>query len=104
MIWNAAAFRMINEARRHAPQNQHGAPCVNALLHALLDRCFFESQMLAVRRQLDDDGLRGKRGVFSLRSLLDDLSEHRAILTRKNFFASVRSVMDIDAAIAWEKA
>jgi hypothetical protein len=104
MIWNAAAFRMINEARRHAPQNQHGAPCVNALLHALLDRCFFESQMLAVRRQLDDDGLRGKRGVFSLRSLLDDLSEHRAILTRKNFFASARSVMDIDAAIAWEKA
>jgi len=104
MIWNAAAFRVINEARRYAPQNERGEPRINGLLHVLLDRCFFESQMLAVRRQLDADGLQGKRGVFSLRSLLDDMSTHRALLTREHFFASAKKVMDIAAAVAHEKA
>ncbi len=104
MIWNAAAFRVINEARRHAPKTDRGESRISGLLHVLLDRCFFESQMLAVRRQLDADGLQGKRGVFSLRSLIDDMSTHRALFTRENFFASAKRVMDIAAAAAHEEA
>lgn len=79
----------INEARRYAPRDPNGAVEGFGLLHGLLNRCFATSQMVAVRRFCDrypiDDK---KRGVWSLRSLLVDLTEHAPLLTRQAIFAA----------------
>lgn len=100
MIWDAASFRVIDGAQRLATRAQADQPMVNPLWRTLLDRCFFESQALAVRRQLDQSGLNGRRGVFSLRSLINDMRipEHRRLLTRRNLFAIAGIDMDLEQA------
>src|SRR5260370_8887700 len=52
LLWNVAAFRIVNEARRqkYRPRSRYGQLEVNGLLHGLLNDCFYESQLLAVRR------------------------------------------------------
>ena len=89
MVWNAAVFKIINEARRIAPADAKGQIEINGMLHHFLDRCFFDSQFLAVRRLTDtaytlEDS---KRGIFSLTALLVDMKANISLMTRANFFA-----------------
>lgn len=89
MVWNAAAFRMVNEARRIAPPAEEGGVQVNGMMHRLLDDSFFEGQMLAIRRLTDTYPIEGDRrghDVFSLTSLLDDMRKHAHLMTRVNIF------------------
>lgn len=99
MIWNAATFRVINEARRIAPPAVEGGVQLNGLMHELIDEGFFEGQELAIRRLTDnypltDDG-RG-RDVWSLTSLLDDMQKHAPLMTRANIFAAESLEYDFD--------
>jgi hypothetical protein len=89
MTWDAAAFRVVNEARRLAPRDPDGGRQLNGLMHSLLDRAFFASHMAAVRRLTDDRyPLNGKKGVYSLPALLKDMRKHRELLTREAIFAA----------------
>lgn len=88
MTWDAAAFRVVNEARRLAPPAPDGGVQVNGLVHSLLDRGFFISQMVAIRRLMDTYEIEGKRGVHSLTGLLDDMRAHRELFTREAVFAA----------------
>lgn len=89
MTWDAAAFRVVNEARRLAPRDPDGGVQLNGLMHSLLDRAFFASHMAAVRRLTDDRyPLNGKKGVYSLPALLKDMRKHRELLTREAIFAA----------------
>lgn len=97
MIWNAAAFRVVNEARRLAPKEDDGALQANGLMHQLLDHCFFESQLIAVRRLLDGEKMAGDHGVYSLRSLIRDMRKNRHLLTRGNMFAAASLPTDLNA-------
>ncbi len=86
MAWDAACFRVVNEARRLAPDDPEGGVQLNGLMHSLLDRSFFISQMAAVRRLMDGYSLDGARGVYSLTGLLEDLRKHHHLLTRQAIF------------------
>jgi len=89
MTWDAAAFRVVNEARRLAPRDPDGGVKLNGLMHSLLTRAFFVSHMAAVRRLRDDRWtLEGKRGVYSISALLKDMLEHQELLTREAIFAA----------------
>ena len=88
MVWQAASFRVIAEARSLAPHLPRGGVALPGLLHHLLDVCFFQAQLLAIRRQTDKAGLSGKRGVYSLMSLLQDIQDHRNLLTRENMLGA----------------
>jgi hypothetical protein len=84
MIWNAASFRVINEARRIAPTNKHGKPKLSGLEHELINNGFFAYQAIAIRRLGDTFPLEGPKGVFSLAGLLRDLRTHAHLFTRNN--------------------
>ncbi len=86
MIWDAAAWRVVNEARRLAPKDSEGGVQLNNLMFGLLDKVFFESQLATVRRLTDREGMQGKRGVCSLVGLIADISKHRELLTREAIF------------------
>lgn len=89
MIWDAAVFRSINEARKYAPVDQNDDPKLNGMVHSFIDHCFFRTQALAIRRLLDKETREGSRSVCSLYRLVHDLQENRALLTRKNILAAL---------------
>ena len=99
MLWDAAAYRVINEARALAPAAKEGGVQLNGLMHKLLDDCFSASQLVAVRRILDPapGGPKGERGVFSLLWLLRDMRNHAHLMTREHIFAAERLRYDVEA-------
>lgn len=83
MIWDAASFRVINEARRLAALDEEGKPKLPGLLHGLLNRTFFAAQAASIRRLTDPKGKNPKKAVFSLTALIDDLRANADLLTRE---------------------
>lgn len=83
MLWNAAAFSVINEAVNLA-KSKSGQVRLNAMTLELIRSCFFESQILAIRRLGDEYALEDSRGVYSLVALIHDMKKHSALLTREN--------------------
>lgn len=87
MVWNAGVFKIVNLARKIAPENQQGRKEVSGLLHHFIDECFFDSQFSAIRRLTDaEPSLEGRKGVFSLFSLLSDMRANVSSITRENLF------------------
>jgi hypothetical protein len=82
MIWDSAVFQSINECRRYAHKNEKGEIELNGVVHKFIDRCFFETQAIAIRRFLDR-----RRDVISLYRLIDDIEKHSHLLTRGNILA-----------------
>ena len=88
MVWNAAVFKVVNEARRIAPVNSKGQTEINGMLHRFIDRCFFDSQFLAIRRLTDAAYELGdpKKGISSLVALLIEMKANVPLITRENLF------------------
>jgi hypothetical protein len=79
MMWDDAAFRALNEARRFSsPVQPTGATA--PLLAGLIDQGFVATQILAIARLVDH-----RRDVISLRRLLDDVEAHAHLITRETF-------------------
>ena len=79
MMWDDAAFRALNEARRFSsPTHPTGATA--PLLAGLIDQGFVATQILAIARLVDH-----RRDVISLRRLLDDIDAHANLITREIF-------------------
>ncbi len=97
------AYRVVNEARRLAPTDARGKPMGCDLIHDLMNHGYYASQLLGIRRLLDKQGVTGKRGVFSLRNLVDDMKEHRHLFTRRNVFAQQEQSMDVEALRTQER-
>jgi hypothetical protein len=99
MVWKTAAFRVVIECRRIAPPARGGGVELNGMVHDLIDRGFFEGQLLAVRRLTDTYPIMGDRrgrDVWSLTSLIDDMKESRSLMTRANFFAAEGLEYDVE--------
>ena len=97
MVWNAAVFKVINESRRIVTDNGQKQAEMNGMLHRFIDRCFFDSQLLSVRRLCDPGSVVGSDGVFSLVSLMNDMKQHVHLMTRENFFKDEKLEYDIEA-------
>ena len=82
MIWDAAAYRMINEARKYAKQTEDSVE-LNSMVHSLINRNFFASQAMAIRRLMDR-----RRKVISLYRLLGDMQTNRCLWTREHVFTA----------------
>ena len=83
MIWDSAVFQSINECRRYAPKNEEDEIELNGVVHQFIDKCFFETQALAIRRILDKGN-----DVISLRRLINDVEKHSHLLTRESILAA----------------
>jgi hypothetical protein len=79
MIWDSAVFQSINECRRYASMNEKNEIELNGTVHQFIDKCFFETQALAIRRILDK-----RKDVISLHRLVGDIENHSNLLTRGN--------------------
>ena len=88
MIWDAAVYRIINEARKYAKEVPEGGVELNGMVHRLIDKCFFQSQANAIRRLLDRSPAKGGKEVYSLYRLLEDIKENIHLCTRENIFAT----------------
>lgn len=99
LVWDAGVYRVINEARRLADRDAKDRTKLSGLVHGLINRCFFRSQMVGIRKVVgsDRDVLDGKHGVFALKPLVRDMKEHRYLFSRSNLFAARGLSMDIEA-------
>jgi hypothetical protein len=83
-MWNDAAYRSLNEARRFASDEDPSASR-NGMLGEFLDRGYLSTQVLDICKITDNSPLSGPKAVISLRRLIDDMAENRHLLTRENF-------------------
>jgi hypothetical protein len=79
MMFLDLAYRVLSSARQSTDQGS-GFAAQSGLLAHFLDQGYVATQVLAIRRLLD-----GRKDVFSLRRLLNDLTDHRALITRENY-------------------
>lgn len=88
MIWDTAIFRFVLESRQCQIAKNPSNPPLNVSFHSFLDRNYFQAQTAFIRRLADKSkyGLTGNKGIYSLYSLIDDMSKRRLDLTREAFF------------------
>ncbi|MCI1271655.1 MAG: hypothetical protein LKM31_10860 [Sphingobium sp.] len=85
MLWQDAAWRMANEARRYAQEDGPNAS-VAPILGAMLDRGYVAGQVIAIGRLLEKSNPRQpQRGVVSLRRIVDEIRADRDLFTREIF-------------------
>jgi len=85
MLWNYAAFRTANEARRIAQMSGKPSAAQNGLVGQLLDDGFVATQALAIRRLQEPASKDDAKQIISLKRLLQDVAAHRAIVTREAY-------------------
>lgn len=86
MIWDDATFRVLNEARKPT-LDASGRSARNALLAGFIDRGYVLGQVIALRKLSEPNWKDPKKGVVTLRRLLDDLRAHRHLFTREIYVA-----------------
>jgi hypothetical protein len=92
MLWNTAAFTIVNEAWRIAPPAKGQGRQINGLVHRLVVDGFVADQVLAVRRLTDCEPIQDtkrKRAVYSLIALLEDLRANTKWMTRVHLLESM---------------
>jgi len=82
MLFETLIYKCILKARSIAPKDKHNKIKLDGSMHYLIDKCFFITQLMAVRRLTDKKG----SDVVSLYKLLKLMKENNKYLTRKNYF------------------
>lgn len=85
MLWHCAVFQTVNESRRLALESGGRSAALNGMLAEFIDHGFIAIQSLSIRKLLEKGAAKPNRQVVSLRRLLDDLREHRALVTREMY-------------------
>jgi hypothetical protein len=85
MMWQDAAWRLVNEARRFTLEDGPSA-AIAPILGAMLDRGYVSGQIIAISRLLErSNPQHPKKGVISLRRVVDEMDENRDLFTREIF-------------------
>lgn len=79
MMFLDMAYRILASARQSTEQDLAFSAQSGLLAH-FLDQGYGATQVLAIRKLLDKS-----KDVFSLRRLLDDMTDHRDLITRENY-------------------
>ena len=75
MIFDSAIFQCINESRKYAAKDEKGDIKQNKMLHYFINQSFFKTQLLAIRNLTDKEMCTGKRSVYSLYRLVQDVKK-----------------------------
>jgi hypothetical protein len=85
LMWQDAVFRTFNEARKDT-RTAGPSAAVAPILAQFLDQGYVATQVLGLSKLVEySDPRQPKKGVISLRRLLDDIIAHHPLLTRANF-------------------
>lgn len=82
MIWNSAVFEIVKTAHNEAFKRGSEDALPNWAVSDLILYSYFETQVSAIMRLLDD---RNKTDIISLKRLVKDIKDSQRCLTRKNF-------------------
>lgn len=85
MIWNDTVYRTFNEARRLSEIANSSRTGLPGTLIELIDKNFFDTQTMAIRRLTDPHEWRPKRSVSSLPSIIEEIRSFSDIFTRENY-------------------
>lgn len=96
MIWEDASFRLLNESRSPT-LTPSDCSSRNALLAGFIDRGYVLGQVLALRKLVEKNPPNKRKGVVTLRRLLDDLRAHRCLFTREIYVAHDGRPYDYEA-------
>lgn len=88
MAWDLAAYSCVVEMVRAAPEID-GEKQLNGMVMELLATGFWNGTMQAVRRLVEKEAIRGKRGVCSLGALVADARACRGELTREVYVCAI---------------
>lgn len=98
MFWQDAAWRSMNEARRFTKQSGPSA-AASPVIATLLDRGFLTGQIISIGKLLEkSDPKHPKRGVVSLRRLVDEIIAAKDIFTREIYVCHDGLPYDWEAA------
>lgn len=106
LLWQDAAFRTFNQARL-LTKDQAPTSAVAPLLARFLDQGYVAGQVLGISKLVEfSDPKHPKKGVVSLRRLVDELIANRHLLTRENYLAQDNLPYDYEPvrAAAWAEA
>jgi len=101
MIWDSAVFQCINESRKYAAEDDKGDIKRNRMIHYFIDQSFFKTQLLSIRNLLDKEMSTGKRSVYSLYRLVQDMKNNHELLTRKNILTAHNLPYDYEKAMEY---
>ena len=79
MLFLDFEYRILASARQN-PDDSAAFSSQSGLLSHFLDQGYVATQVFAIRKLLDK-----RKDVFSLRRLLDDIADHRNLITRENY-------------------
>ncbi len=82
MLYETLIYRCILKARSIAPKDDEGKLKLNGAIHNFIDKCFFITQLMTIRRLTDKKG----SDIISLYQLLKLMKQNNKHLTRKNYF------------------
>lgn len=85
MIWNDTVYRTFNEARRLSEITNSKKTGISGTLIKLIDKNFFESQTMAIRRLTDPHEFRPQRTVYSFPSIIEEIESFIDVFTRENY-------------------
>jgi hypothetical protein len=104
MMFDSAIFQCINESRKYAAKDDKGDIKQNKMLHYFINQSFFKTQLLSIRKLVDKDFGRIRKGkqytVCSLYNLIEDLKKNSTLLTRENILAVHDLPYDYEKAMA----
>lgn len=83
LIWNYAVFRTAIRIVRLANERREDRAPINQMLFDMIQSGYWSGLLLGIRRLLDRGGIKGKQGVYSLRSVIKDIEACRPSITRR---------------------
>lgn len=85
LVWNDAIYRAVNESRRLATEASPSS-ALNGLVGAFINSGYIATQILSIARLTDRlQSTNAKKGIISLRRLVDDVGAHKRLITRENY-------------------
>jgi len=99
--WDYTIYQIILNGRQKRINENPEEPELNGAFHSFIDRNYFISSLVTLRGLVEgqDASLYKKRGVYSLRALLNDLKKSQEFLTREMYFELNELEYDLENVI-----
>ncbi|WP_372501608.1 hypothetical protein P7L66_23855 [Tistrella mobilis] len=89
LLWNYAAFRTTVRIVRLSNEKRGSRPPLNQMMFNLVSEGYWSSLLLGTRRLLDKAPINGPKGVYSIRSVVNDVKASQNWLTRRIYVEKV---------------
>lgn len=90
LLWKYAAYEMTVKIVKLTDERLDQGAALNQILFDLMRDGFWANLLIGTRRLLDKGSLKGPQGVYSIRSVVNDVRNSRSWLNRQMFVEHVK--------------